>query len=258
MSPACKNCYAETWARRLALDLWGKNAPRRLISDGYWRQPLIWDRAAQKANRRDRVFCASMADVFEDRQDLDASRARLWALIQQTPHLDWLLLTKRPQCVGRLIPWRDSWPRNIWLGTTIENQRWAEKRLPHLLAYPATVHFASCEPLLGPLRIEPWLQRNGDRRGIGWVIAGGESGPRARPMNPEWPRALRDQCATHGVPYHFKQWGNWRPASGNTNGHEVRMIPASSGQPIAMIRLNKKLSGRTLDGKRWDGLPTVT
>lgn len=255
VSAACKNCYAETWAHRLGLDLWSKGAPRRMMSDAYWRQPIAWNREAEAAGRRDRVFCASMADVFEDRRDLDALRERLWRLIADTPSLDWLLLTKRPEQVARLVPWQD-WPRNVWLGTTIENQRWAEKRLPHLLEHPAIVHFVSCEPLLGPIELAPWMSASrGDRR-IGWVIAGGESGHRARPMNPLWARALRDQCRAHGVPFHFKQWGNWRPAAGDLDGRDVRTLHGTEG-PIVMVRLNKKLSGRTLDGKQWDGVPAA-
>lgn len=257
VSPACKNCYAETWAHRLGLDLWTKGAPRRMMSDAYWRQPATWDKQAATSGRRDRVFCASMADVFEDRSDLDAARARLWQLVAETPNLDWLLLTKRPQCVRRFGPWGDEWPTNVWLGTTVENQRWAEKRLPHLLEQPAAVHFLSCEPLLGPINLSPWLSPGANGRAVAWVITGGESGHRARPMNPEWARSLRDQCKEHGVPFHFKQWGNWRPAGHSIDGHDVRMLQGANGAPIAMVRLNKKLSGRTLDGRQWDGLPAT-
>lgn len=257
VSPACKNCYADTWAHRLGLDLWRKGAPRRTLSDSYWRQPLAWDRAAKSGGRRDRVFCASMADVFEDRRDLDAPRARLWSLIAETPNLDWLLLTKRPQCVERLAPWTEIWPQNVWLGTTIENQRWAEKRLPHLLARPAAVHFVSCEPLLGPMDIAPWLVRTRTRSAIGWVIAGGESGHRARPMNPEWARALRDQCQAHAVPYHFKQWGNWRPVQGPTTTQRVRIFTGATSALVSMENVGKKAAGRQLDGKEWDGIPCI-
>jgi protein gp37 len=257
VSPACKNCYAETWAHRLGLDLWSRGAPRRTLGDSYWRQPLSWNRTAKTSNRRDRVFCASMADVFEDRRDLDAIRARLWSLIAETPNLDWLLLTKRPQCVERLVPWGDGWPLNVWLGTTIENQRWADKRLPYLLAQPAAVHFVSCEPLLGSLDIKPWLVHTRFRKAIAWVIAGGESGHRARPMNPEWARALRDQCQLHGVPYHFKQWGNWRPIEGPANNHRIRVLNSGSASPILMENVGKKAAGRELDGQQWDGLPCL-
>jgi len=226
-----------------------------MLSDAYWGAPLGWDQEAAKAGRRDRVFCASMADVFENRRDLDEPRERLWRLINETPHLDWLLLTKRPQLVGRFVPWDDTWPHNVWLGTTVENQKWAEKRVPYLLAQPAVVHFLSCEPLLGPLNLTRWLTRNGGVQAVEWVIAGGESGHRARPMNPDWARALRDQCETYDVPFHFKQWGNWSPVEGNTDARMVRSLAGVNGVPIQMINIGKKASGRKLDGREWDDVP---
>lgn len=256
ISAACKNCYAETWAHRLGLDLWSKGAPRRTMSDAYWRQPLAWNKAAAAAKRRDRVFCASMADVFENRDDLGEPRERLWRLIASTPNLDWLLLTKRPQHVGALVPWNE-WPHNVWLGTTVENQRWAQKRLPHLLAHDAAVHFVSCEPLLGPLDLAPWLAAPKGGRAIGWVITGGESGHRARPMNPEWARGLRDQCEAYGVPFLFKQWGNWLPADGAVNQRQLRQVPGIEGVPIQMVNIGKKAAGRLLDGEQWDGIPCI-
>ena len=257
VSAACKNCYAETWAHRLGLDLWSKGAPRRVMSDEYWRQPVKWNKTAAAAGRRDRVFCASMADVFEDRDDLAAMRARLWSLIAETPALDWLLLTKRPQHVGTFVPWAESWPANVWLGTTVENQRWAQKRIPLLLERPAKVRFLSCEPLLGPLNIATWLASPTGGPTVNWVIAGGESGHRARPMSPDWARSLRDQCEAYDVPFLFKQWGNWAPVSGPTNGHAVRHVLDHAGATIQMINMGKKASGRALDGQQWDGVPCV-
>jgi protein gp37 len=257
VSPACKNCYAEAWAHRLGLDLWSKNSSRRMLSDAYWRAPLGWDDEAAKAGRRYRVFCASMADVFENRRDLDAPRSRLWQLIGDTPNLDWLLLTKRPQHVHNFVPWGDAWPRNVWLGTTVENQRWAKKRLPYLLEQPAAVHFLSCEPLLGPLDLTPWLTADIGAHAVGWVIAGGESGHRARPMNPDWARALRDQCEAHAVPFHFKQWGNWLPVEGEPHARMVRLLAGVNGVPIQMINMGKKAAGRKLDGHEWDGVPNA-
>jgi protein gp37 len=257
VSAACKNCYAETWAHRLGLDLWRKGAPRRIMSDEYWRQPLKWNKEVAAVGRRDRVFCASMADVFEDRADLSAPRERLWRLIAQTPNLDWLLLTKRPQHVGALVPWSASWPDNVWLGTTVENQRWAQKRIPLLLEQPAKVLFLSCEPLLGPLNLVPWLAPANGRRTVNWIITGGESGHRARPMSPDWARALRDQCEAFRVPFLFKQWGNWAPVNGPTNGHAVRQLPGTSGGSIQMANTGKKAAGRVLDGQQWDGVPCI-
>lgn len=258
VSPACKHCYAETFAHRLGLEVWGKTSSRRTLSDTYWRQPISWNREAERTRVRARVFCASMADVFEDRRDLDHLRQRLWALIDQTPSLDWLLLTKRPETIGALVPWGEKWPRNVWLGTTIENQKWALRRAPALLQYPAAVRFVSCEPLLGAVDLASWMRR-GDERRIDWVIAGGESGHHARPTNPEWFEALRDQCRTHSVAFHFKQWGNWRPVpEAKVNGHKSRALQAIDGEPIHLVNIGKKTAGRRLDGREWNQLPVVT
>jgi protein gp37 len=221
------------------------------MSDVYWRQPLVWNREAATRGSRARVFCASMADVFEYRQDLDIHRARLWRLIDETPNLDWLLLTKRPDQVSDLIPWEDSWPHNVWLGTTVETQRWAERRLPFLLQHRASVLFLSCEPLLGPIDLTPWF----NRPSIEWVIAGGESGHRARPMNPDWVRNLRDQCVANGIAFHFKQWGNWRPSDKHVNAFESRQIPDACGGNVTLVNVGKKRAGRYLDGQEWNDFP---
>ena len=206
VSPACDNCYAELWAKRVGHTIWGQQAPRRFFGDPHWQQPLKWNREAAEGGIRARVFCASMADVFERRAILNSDRARLWSLIEQTPYLDWLLLTKRPQNVLSLTPWGDDWPSNVWIGTSIENQKLAELRLPYLLAVPAAVRFLSCEPLLGPLDLRLWFNRR-CYNPIDWVIAGGESGPHSRPMHPDWPLGILRQCQRAGVPFHFKQWG---------------------------------------------------
>lgn len=122
VSPACDNCYAESLSKRFG-DHWGPKAEYRTFSDKHWNEPLRWNRAAEKAGERHRVFCASMADVFDNRAP-EGARERLWALIRQTPHLDWLLLTKRPQNIAEMLPedWGDGYP-NVWLGVTVENQR---------------------------------------------------------------------------------------------------------------------------------------
>ena len=156
-----------------------------------------------------RVFCASMADVFERRAELKNWRERLWQLIEFTPWLDWLLLTKRPQNISAMVPWNNSWPKNVWLGTTVENQKYAEERLPFLLAANATIRFLSCEPLLGPLDLKPWFDRD-DLNSIDWVTAGGESKP-VRPMHPDWVTSLLNRCRNANVPFHFTQWGHWVP-----------------------------------------------
>src|SRR5262249_16578930 len=151
VSAACDNCYAELWAKRMGHQLWGRDSSRRFFGETHWREPLVWNQEAQEAGRRERVFCASMADVFERRGELNNERLKLWTLIENTPNLDWLLLTKRPQNIHKIVPWGRDWPANVWVGTTVENQAEAEKRLPALLKTPAAVRFLSCEPLLGPL-----------------------------------------------------------------------------------------------------------
>jgi len=239
VSPGCDNCYAEALATRRLGVAWGPHAERRVTADSTWRQPLAWNRKAEREGRRARVFCASLADVF-DNQVPETWRTELWRLISNTPHLDWLLLTKRPQLISKSLPasWLFGMPENIWLGTTTENQAEADRRIPHLLAVPAKMHFLSCEPLLGPVRLDRLA--HGDEsdldalRGqiihtpqhvavrptplnnkIGWVIAGGESGPGARPCNVRWMRSIRDQCAAAGTPFFLKQWGEWWPAECN-------------------------------------------
>lgn len=250
VSPACDHCYAESWARRVGLDVWSTGKPRRFLSDAYWRQPLRWNTVAERSGERARVFCASMADVFEWKKGLSDSRHRLWTLIEETPALDWLLLTKRPHLVERLTPWGQDWPTNVWVGTTVENQRWVDKRLPHLAEIPARVRFLSCEPLLDEVALAQWLERGA----VNWVIAGGESGPYARPSDPSWFYALRDQCEAYATPFHFKQWGEWAPL-GSVDGTLPRSILDDELFSTPMGRFGKKASGRELDGRTWDDLP---
>ena len=205
VSEGCQHCYAETRDERWHEGKhWGKEAPRYLHTDSYWKQPLRWDREAAAAGERRRVFSASLSDVFEDRRDLDVHRDRLFDLIDQTPNLDWLLLTKRPQHIARLAArWLKEAPANVWLGTTCENQKRAEERLPFLLDIKAVVHFVSAEPLLGPLDLRQWL---GAAR-VNWLVVGGESGANARPCMLEWKRDLMRQCTAVCVAYFMKQMG---------------------------------------------------
>lgn len=250
VSPACEHCYAEAWAKRVGQPVWGPKSGRRVFADPHWREPVKWNREAAAVGVRARVFCASMADVFEDRSELSSERKRLWKLIEETPALDWLLLTKRPENVGSMVPWGAQWPRNVWLGTTVENQKYAEIRIPKLLAQPSLVHFVSCEPLLGSLDLARWLKprrtKAGASRSIDWVIAGGESGGNARPMTADWARSLRDQCTDAAVAFHFKQWGVWAP-----------LKTSRAKRDDGLVRLGKTKAGRLLDGRTWDGLPSV-
>lgn len=258
VSPGCKHCYAETWARRVGQAVWGPKAPRRELSEAYWRQPLAWNAEALRTGQRARVFCASMADVFEDRRDLDAKRERLWRLIDATPKLDWLLLTKRPHKVSQLSPYGERWPDNVWLGATAENQKWLDKRIVELGALKAKILFLSCEPLLGALDFSAWIAaaRRGEQRMVDWVIAGGESGHHARPMHPEWVRSVRDQCLASGIRFHFKQFGNWKPVTvRQINSHESRTLYLSNGDKILIANVGKKKAGRVLDGMTWSQLP---
>ena len=444
VSEGCEHCYAETFAKRTGHSIWGPAATtqRRTFGDKHWQEPLKWHAEAAKAGERRRVFCASMADVFEAHPQLHTERALLWTLIGQTPALDWLLLTKRPENIADMVPswWRTfgSWPDNVWLGTTVENQGAAEKRIPILLSIPARVRFLSCEPLLGELDLSEWIgelngtpqyrgagvqgrsdgrvgdrwqwqhlesgdaqresmgrgngfdqsseatggtrqrtlsdgenddrqnplprssapvgmaplqwadpfgsddqpqewrqegqspvepgvgdvfgagnpflaraeawarstrrtqfdgqtdgkpsqgdqrteeggaEASGDREpirsdipsdlenrqrpapAISWVICGGESGPRARPMHPNWARLLRDQCQAAGIAFHFKQWGQFIPV-GQTdktwyNSGDL-MFAADGATPMHAIRLKSKHdAGRQLDGREWNEFPEV-
>lgn len=249
VSQACKFCYAEVWARRTGRHLWGPRASRRFFGEQHWKQPIAWNQEALDSGHRSRVFCASMADVFEFRAELNVWREKLWDLIQDTPSLDWLLLTKRPQRIALHNRW-GTWPSNVWLGTTVENQKTAEERIPYLLENSASVRFLSCEPLIGPIDISQQL-----RAGVGWVIAGGESGGRSRPSHPQWMRDLRDQCIDAKVPFLFKQWGNWAPINAKVASPSNMVHNFPDGEVVQ--RRNKKEAGRLLDGRTWDDVPVV-
>lgn len=258
VSPGCNNCYAETWAKRVGQKVWGAKSERRFFSDKHWLEPVKWNAAAKLTKQRKRVFCASMADVFEFRKELNPWRERLWDLIGETPWLDWLLLTKRPQNIAKKVPWKKEWPENVWIGTTVEDQKRADLRLPVLLQLPAKRRFLSCEPLIGAVDLSPWTDRRPKNLfGIDWVIAGGESGANARAMLPGWATQLRDQCQEAGIPFHFKQWGHWAPVmtpkADNTSAH--KFWDEVVGAEILMAPQGKKIAGRHLEGITWDELP---
>lgn len=213
VSPGCTHCYAETLSKRnpKVLGEWGPDGTRVIASESMWKQPLKWDRAAEQAGERRRVFCASLADVFEDRKELNGPRERLFFLIEQTPHLDWLLLTKRPDFAHYWMCEHYATPSNlpnIWMGVSVEDQERANERIPELLRIPAAVRFLSVEPLLAPVDLTARACFAFD-----WVIIGGESGPGARPCHTEWIRSIRDQCRGAGVACFVKQLGsnsqNW-------------------------------------------------
>ena len=218
MSPGCAHCYAKTFAERfrgvpehpyeVGFDLTLR--PERLL------QPLAW-----KTSRL--IFVNSMSDLFHEDVPLDFI-AQVFEVMERASHHTFQVLTKRAdrlESVASQLPW----PENVWMGVSVENQRWTS-RIDALRATPAEVKFLSCEPLLGPLDL--------DLGDIDWVIVGGESGPRARPMQPDWARSIRDQCLAHTVPFFFKQWG----------------VHDEDGK-----RLGKRAAGRTLDGATWDQMP---
>lgn len=251
VSPACLNCYAETWSKRIGKsDLWGKGSQRRFFSEAHWKEPLRWNKEAEQEGQRKRVFCASMADVFERKAELNPWRHKLWELIELTPWLDWLLLTKRPQNFRVYLPWSEL-PSNIWLGVTAENQKYFDQRIDDLLAIQATVHFLSCEPLLGEIDISRYTNSS-----LNWIIAGGESGHNSRPMNPSWVKFLRDQCNAAGIAFHFKQWGHWAPTEPEGNRKASRIIVSDKDKETVLFGLGKGSAGRVLDGVTWDEVPT--
>jgi len=238
VSAACDHCYAESWAKRAGQpELW--QGERRRTTPENWRKPLKWDRDAALSGRRPRVFCASLSDVFDNQWEPEWRRD-LWQLIAETPHLDWLLLTKRPQNIAKMLPSGDlakflpwPWP-NVWLGTTAENQTEANRRVPHLVAVPAAVRFLSCEPLLGPINLalaglEVCLNDFDTpcTTNISWVISGGESGSHHRQTDPAWIRSLRDQCYAVDIAFHHKQNGGKRPKDGGCllDGREHKEFP---------------------------------
>lgn len=327
ISDACDHCYARELATRFGKDLWG-DKDRELKSDANWAQPLKWQRQADRFEaeygRKRFVFTASMSDVFDNQVD-PAWRARFWDLIRQCDRLVWLVLTKRPQNIAKMLPadWGAGWP-HVWLGTTVEHQEAADRNVPALLGVPSVRRFLSCEPLLGPLDLEPWLAW-GDgavdlaggsswgcqdcdqdyrecldcpheravqvddvgppgedglpsyvhtiRQTIDWVIAGGESGPKARPSHPDWIRSLRDQCQAASVPFLFKQWGTWLPVyDRDRDDPDWKKVQHYSSEPfrwlnlegeqgfhgdrvVALLRSSKTRAGRELDGVTHDGRP---
>lgn len=324
VSPACAHCYAERdFDHRYGKVKWGPNGTRVLTSDANWKEPIKWERQAAREfglwsrneslpkdpPRRKRVFCASLADVFEDwdgemkdhhgntlpvyMQDV---RNRLFDLIDDTPNLDWLLLTKRPENIARM--WTDykysacasgdcphehmdqcetKYRENVWLGCSVESSDYLH-RIDSLKAAGGLARFLflSMEPVVGPM---PTLGEYLD--GIDWVIAGGESGPKARPSHVDWFRSIRDQCAFLEVPFLFKQWGEWLPFSQATTKEQIEAVSqttiagkqsyygASIGwgwqelkstvtegvRPEQINMVGKSIAGRMLDGRFHDEFP---
>lgn len=275
ISRACRFCYAEAWSKRSGLVGWGPKAPRRRTSAAKWKEPLKWNAAAAAAGEHHRVFCASLADVFDDHESiLPEWRRDLWDLIAATPSLDWLLLTKRPENWPLFLPVAEPRPPffNIRLGVTIEDQDAFDERGPKLqfaadIGWPT---FVSYEPASGPVDWMPAFEG----KAIDWLISGGESGHHAQPSHPDWHRTTRDLCQRFGVPYLFKQWGSCLP--GNMDGEDERGRAAYqideehssidydvlgkgklvSAHGYEFIKFPHKNTGRMLDGRTWDEVPS--
>lgn len=331
VSPACDDCYAARSTPARSLDVvWGAGMPRHRTSAANWRQPLKWnakrfmqcgecgwrgecaaeligcDKCGSISSMNDarrRVFCASLADVFDNEVD-ETWRADLFQLIEATPNLDWLLLTKR---IGNASV-EAKWPSNVWLGITVINQDEADRDLPKLLMVPAAVRFISCEPLLGAIDLRSlkigrheldaltgaWsgysemLGTIEQSLGtlptplpemlppIDWVICGGESGAKARPMHPDWVKSIRRQCSQAFTPFLFKQHGEWLATEFCDD--DLAMLPSRRTAYVARdgsfhdgsdgvdffggeeetAWVGKKAAGRILDCRTWDEFPKVT
>jgi protein gp37 len=207
VSAGCDHCYAETLMdKRYGRVKWGPHGERVRTSDANWKLPARWARKARAAGTRPKVFCSSLADVFDNKAD-KAWRWELWELIQQTPELDWLLLTKRPENIdGMLGPWdRFGFPSNVWLGTTCEDQAAYDRRWPILARFNVRVRFISYEPAIGPLTILNHKEKPD------WLICGGESGKDYRPMPEQWAASVMDECDEHFIPFFMKQMAGLKP-----------------------------------------------
>lgn len=208
VSPGCDHCYAEGWAKRSGQVQWGPHGERKRTSEANWRKPLAWAKAARGTGERPRVFCASLADWLDNQVPRDW-RYDLWGLIEATPELDWLLLSKRPENYVKLAPWhKDRIPSNIWLGTTCEDQEHYNRRYRLISEIPVAVRFVSYEPAIGPLAINLAVP---PVRAPSWIICGGESGRSARMMEPWWARNVRDDCERLGIPFFMKQMSSKAP-----------------------------------------------
>ena len=276
VSEGCMNCYAERFAARFPDRFGGVSrmteyGPRWtgkiVLRPEALNLPLRW-------RKQRRIFVNSMSDLFHENVEF-AHIVAIFRVMAIAQHHTFQILTKRPQRmleVMNLLPEAlktifpaekhpevnaPGWPLpNVWLGVSVENQRAADERIPLLLQTPAAVRFLSCEPLLGPVDLKPYLEpyirtkHDGSKRGtvwadpgIDWIIVGGESGPGARPMHPDWVRSIRDQCKAAEVPFFFKQWGEWK-------------LSWMAGE-YQWMRVGKKAAGRLLDGRTWDELPVV-
>ena len=259
ISEECKHCYALLLSKLFSRGkaTWGAQGNRWIRHEAAVKEILKLDADAARRGVRERVFVNSMSDTFEGRDDLNGARVALFSIAEKVTNLNLLLLTKRPQNVCGMVPpaWLVAWPAHVWIGTTAGTQASADERVPELLKIPAKVRFLSCEPLLDGINLRGWLGSRRFGNPIHWIICGGESGAGARPMHPGWARSLRDQCADAGVPFFFKQWGEWYPFEENVQpGDGVESFTVDGGPKatqimgsVAVARVGKAAAGRLLD-----------
>jgi protein gp37 len=258
VSQGCKNCYAERvfprpYPGRAFTDV--RTHPDRLNAPMHWKKPS-------------RIFVNSMSDLFHESVSFEFIE-KVYAVMAGAHWHTFQVLTKRPERMLEFTRWQAGsdhistaeWPRNVWLGISAEDQKTFEQRLPYLVATPAALRFLSLEPLLGPIDTQITIQPTGWKATanalarIGWVIVGGESGPKARPMEAAWAQSLRKQCEAAGVRFFFKQWGEFLPPD-----QDGAMLP--EGQHLncsnELVRIGKKAAGRLLDGVEWNQYPEVS
>lgn len=220
VSPGCDFCYAEELTNRYGWTTWGPHGERKRTSESNWKKPLSWNRAAAKSGVRYRVFCASLADWLDNRAS-QSWREDLACLIEATPNLDWLLLTKRIENFDKLAMWHhDDVPANVWIGSTCEDQPNFDRRWKILKDIQA-IRFISYEPAIGPLAL-------GDAR-PDWIICGGESGRTPRMMDPAWAYALRAECEANGIPFFMKQMTGKKPIPADLLLRQFPTTPQAEG-----------------------------
>lgn len=263
ISEGCQNCYAERMSKRLAgrCGYPADNPFKVTLHSDRLNQPLQWKKPR-------RIFVCSMGDLFHPDVPYSFIDEIFNVMFEAggDKHI-YLILTKRPERMRKYIQTYEDWDYSetphIWLGVTAENQQRADERIPILLQTPAAVRFVSVEPMLGPVDLEAACWGEGKKRppidiqarqianpiALDWIICGGETGPKARPMHPDWARSLRDQCKNAGVPFFFKQWGEWGPNW--LNDDDGKKIEGSEW----IDKLGKKKAGRILDGRTWDEYP---
>src|SRR3990172_5609559 len=313
VSQGCKNCYAKTLHdRRHKAHLAGAKLPKQYaepfskvqLHPDRMEMPLHWKKPR-------RIFVNSMSDIFHEDVP-DYFIGMVFAIAALAPQHTFMILTKRPDRMETLLSnlggefWgtikinllRRGYPLpadgysimplpNVCVGTSVSTQPDADKNIPHVLNTPAAVRFVSCEPLLGPVDLGPYIIKRSwfrpisgplnptpstplqgdDQLMIHWVICGGESGAGARPMHPGWARSLRDQCQAAHVPFFFKQWGEWLPVSQSLHllAGEIADVPCRTWgdgtEPISnqqhSVRVGKHKAGRLLDGVEWNEFPGV-